>query len=384
MDIKIVVLIPTYNNDKTLLKVVEGVKIYASDVLVVNDGSTDKTRSILESIDGIKVLHLPKNRGKGIALRKGFKYAHSLSYSHVITIDSDGQHMPEDLHKFFEGIKKNPQALIIGARNMEQESVPGASSFGHNFSNFWFKVETGIAPEDTQSGYRAYPIFLFENMRFFTSKFEFEIEVIVKAAWKGIPIDFIPVKVFYAPKEERVSHFRKVPDFTRVSILNTVLVILAIFYYRPRNFLRDIKKKNFKEFISAYILSNDESTSKILQGVFIGVFIGLSPFHGFKLMSVITLSILLKLNKFLTIGVSYIGMPPLIPFLIFFSHQLGAFVLQNHNYLVFSKSKELTMFFIAQNLIQQVVGGLVFAFIGAFLITFVSYLLIVFSKKKSA
>lgn len=101
-------------------------------------------------------------------------------------------------------------------------------------------------------------------------------------------------------------------------------------------------------------------------------------------MSVITLSILFKLNKFLTIGVSYIGMPPVIPFLIFFSHQLGAFILQNNNYLVFAKSKELTMTFIAQNLIQQVVGGVFFAFIGAFLITFVSYLLIAFSKKKNA
>lgn len=243
LNIKTVVLIPTYNNDQTLLEVIEGVKKYASDVLVVNDGSTDKTSSILDSIKGIKVLHLPKNRGKGIALREGFKYALSLNYSHAITIDSDGQHMPEELPKFFEGIENNPQALIIGARNMDQESVPGTSSFGHNFSNFWFKVETGIAPEDTQSGYRAYPIFLFEKMRFFTSKFEFEIEVIVRAAWKGIPIEFIPVKVYYAPEEERVSHFRKVPDFTRVSILNTILVILAIFYYRPRNFLRDIKKK---------------------------------------------------------------------------------------------------------------------------------------------
>ncbi len=126
---------------------------------------------------------------------------------------------------------------------MDQASVPGKSSFGHKFSNFWFKVETGVQMGDTQSGYRLYPVKLLQNFKFMTKKFEFEIEVMVRAVWSGIEITEVPVRVFYAEKGKRVSHFRPFKDFTRISILNTVLVTLALLYYKPRDFFRSIKKK---------------------------------------------------------------------------------------------------------------------------------------------
>ena len=126
---------------------------------------------------------------------------------------------------------------------MNQESVPGKSSFGNKFSNFWFNLETDIKLPDTQSGYRVYPVKAMENINFFTRKFEFEIEVIVRAAWAGIDVMAIPVKVYYPPAGERVSHFRPFNDFTRISILNTVLVFLTFFWIKPRNFYRSIKKK---------------------------------------------------------------------------------------------------------------------------------------------
>lgn len=83
-------------------------------------------------------------------------------------------------------------------------------------------------------------------MRFFTNKYEFEIEVIVRAAWQDIPVEFVPINVYYPPQDERITHFRKVPDFTRISILNTLFVIMAVLYYRPRNFFRGLKKKVLK------------------------------------------------------------------------------------------------------------------------------------------
>ena len=126
---------------------------------------------------------------------------------------------------------------------MNQAAVPGKSSFGNKFSNFWFWFETGIRLPDTQTGYRCYPIRAMQGMKFFTRKFEFEIEVIVRSVWKGIPITFVPVNVYYPPKAERISHFRPFTDFTRISILNTVLVTLALLYYKPRDFFRSIKKK---------------------------------------------------------------------------------------------------------------------------------------------
>ncbi|WP_333819722.1 glycosyltransferase family 2 protein [Ohtaekwangia sp.] len=240
---KVCVLIPTYNNNRTLEKVLQDVMRFTSHILVVNDGSTDNTADILAQYPLLKTVQYTNNQGKGYALRRGFKEAVALGYDYVITIDSDGQHFAEDLPKFLNKLKEHPRAIIMGARNMNQASVPGKSSFGHKFSNFWFKVETGVQMSDTQSGYRLYPVYLLKDIKFLTKKFEFEIEVMVRAVWRGIDITEVPVRVYYAEKGERVSHFRPFKDFTRISILNTVLVTLALLYYKPRDFFRSIKKK---------------------------------------------------------------------------------------------------------------------------------------------
>jgi glycosyltransferase involved in cell wall biosynthesis len=240
---KVCVLIPTYNNNQTLENVLQDVMRFTTHIMVVNDGSTDNTADILAKYPTIRTVQYTNNQGKGHALRLGFKKAVEYGYDYAITIDSDGQHFAEDLPKFLEKLRQHPKAIIMGARNMDQASVPGKSSFGHKFSNFWFKVETGVQMGDTQSGYRLYPVKLLQNFRFMTKKFEFEIEVMVRAVWSGIEITEVPVRVFYAEKGKRVSHFRPFKDFTRISILNTVLVTLALLYYKPRDFFRSIKKK---------------------------------------------------------------------------------------------------------------------------------------------
>ena len=245
---KVCVLIPTYNNEGSLKKVVDDVLLYTNQVLIVNDGSTDSTTTILKEYPHIHVLSYEKNIGKGWALRQGFKKALTLGYDNVITIDSDGQHFADDLYRFLDKMEETPNAIIIGARNMEQSSVPGKSSFGNKFSNFWFKVETGLVMKDTQSGYRLYPIRAMVNQKFITVKFEFEIEVLARSAWQGVTVTSVPVKVFYADKAIRVSHFRPFKDFSRISVLNTVLVILAFLYIKPRDFLRSIKKKTSRSY----------------------------------------------------------------------------------------------------------------------------------------
>lgn len=238
------VLIPTYNNEQTLAIVLQSVLAYTDQVIVVNDGSTDSTTVVLQKFSHVELVSYSQNKGKGFALRTGFQRALKSGYSYAITIDSDGQHFAEDLGKFLVKLENHPSAIIVGARNMEQASVPGKSSFGNKFSNFWFWVETGIKMKDTQSGYRLYPVKLMEDMQFLTNKFEFEIEVLVTSAWRGIEITEVPVRVYYAEKENRISHFRPFEDFTRITILNTFLVIIAFFYIKPRDFFRGIKKKN--------------------------------------------------------------------------------------------------------------------------------------------
>jgi glycosyltransferase involved in cell wall biosynthesis len=204
----ICVIIPTYNNARTLTKVIADVAAYTNNIIIVNDGSTDDTENKIASLPAIRTISYPKNQGKGWALRKGFELAVELGYQYAITVDSDGQHFASDLPLFIDKLEKEGTALIMGVRNMGLDFVPGKSSFGNKFSNFWFWVETGIKCPDTQTGFRLYPVALLKTMYFFTRKYEFEIEVLVRAAWKGIKINWVPVMVYYEPKESRVSHFR--------------------------------------------------------------------------------------------------------------------------------------------------------------------------------
>jgi glycosyltransferase involved in cell wall biosynthesis len=242
--LKVCVIVPTYNNHKTLKRVLDSILVYTSNIIVVNDGSTDETANILDGFQHLTIINLVKNSGKGIALRAGFKKAIELNNDYAITIDSDGQHFASDVPQFINALEREPGALLIGSRNMAQEGVPRKSSFGNKFSNFWFWVETGIRLEDTQSGYRLYPLQRIPK-KYFTSKFEFEIEVIVRSAWLGIPVKNIPIKVLY-DQSERVSHFRPFKDFTRISILNTVLVGIEIVYILPRRVLRRMVRMSAK------------------------------------------------------------------------------------------------------------------------------------------
>src|SRR5690554_7301191 len=125
------VIIPTYNNAKTLKRVIEGVLSYTSNIVIIYDGSTDDTAQILQNYKQLTIIGLPQNKGKGNALQIGFKEALKQSFDYAVTIDSDGQHYPEDLPVFSETLKKEQQpVLLIGSRNMTHESVPKKSSFG--------------------------------------------------------------------------------------------------------------------------------------------------------------------------------------------------------------------------------------------------------------
>lgn len=237
---KACIILPTYNNHSTIEQVIKSALEQTSHVIVVNDGCTDNSLSLIEKYP-VQLITYRKNQGKGYALRQGFKHALQQGYEYAITIDTDGQHFPEDCIHFFKKLETNAGALMIGSRDLSHENVPNKSTFGRAFSNFWFKVETGKDMPDTQSGFRLYPIYRYKNTHFFTKKFEFEIEIIVRSAWKNIQIIAVPVNVFYPSKEERITHFRPFKDFFRISILNTILVFIVFFYIKPCDlFLRPL------------------------------------------------------------------------------------------------------------------------------------------------
>lgn len=379
--LKCCVLIPTYNNSSSLQKIVEEVLHYTQNLIVVNDGSTDDTANILKAFSEIKTFAYPNNKGKGYALRYGFKQALLLGYEYAISIDSDGQHLPSDLPKFLTAIEQYPQAIIIGSRNMKQENIPGKSSFGNKFSNFWIKLETGYELSDTQSGFRLYPIKKIQNIRFFTRKFEFEVEVLTRSAWKNILLVCIPIQVYYPPENERVSHFRPFKDFTRISLLNTYLVTLTLLFYLPKRLLNKWSKKSLKQIIKEDIFGTKESNKKIAQALGFGVFMGILPIWGYQLIVGFFIAHKLKLNKGLFFIAANISLPPLIPIILFISYLVGGYILPNGvTNLVFSKDISFEVIF--QSLFQYIFGAVVFAVIAGSFTFGISYLLLFLFRNK--
>jgi glycosyltransferase involved in cell wall biosynthesis len=374
------VIIPSYNNEKTLKHVIEAtLKELHSEakLIVVNDGSTDATESILKTFGNyITLISYPTNKGKGNALKLGLKNAFELGYKNAITLDSDGQHYPSDIRQFLEATYQKPNTVIMGIRNMTQDSVPRKSSFGNKFSNFWFRVETGIKLQDTQTGFRLYPLEPFSKMKFFTQKFEFEIEIIVRLAWEFIEFQSVPIKVLY-DENERVSHFRPLRDFTRISLLNTVLVCISLLYFYPRKFF---SKRTLIAIKKEAIKSEESNFIKAISLAF-GCFMGIVPLWGFQLLIGIPLALLFRLNKVLFLASAHISIPPFIPFILYVSMLQGQLLVNGK--IEHAKLLIVNMESIKENFFTYAVGACSFATIAFIVIFLVSYYSLSVLRKES-
>jgi glycosyltransferase involved in cell wall biosynthesis len=250
---RICVLIPAYNCDVTIKEVITSILQYNTDIIVVNDGSTDKTEAIVKEMNNIILISYPENKGKGFALKTGFYKALELGFDAAITMDGDGQHLAKDFPVFLEFGRKEPDMLLIGTRNFNNINISKSSLNANKFSNFWFAAQTFIKLPDTQSGFRLYPLWKMKKMKPYTNRYEAETELLVRCAWRGIRLCSIPISAYYPPENEYISHFRPQKDFARISLLNTCLCIIALFYGYPlilyHSILRKIEDyKDLKEY----------------------------------------------------------------------------------------------------------------------------------------
>ena len=239
-------VIPTYQNAKTLLKVVADVHRVVDTVFVVDDGSKDGTAALLDKATGNerpeKVLTHAKNCGKGAALKTGLTYARQQGFRYAVTVDADGQHRADDIPALLKAVEEEPDALAIGSRGLQHENMPAKSTFANRFSNFWFALQTLQRLPDTQSGLRVYPLRRLHGLRWMSARYEAELTLLVFSAWAGVKLLPVPVSVYYPPRDQRVTHFRPGRDFTRISVLNTLLCFLMVVYGWPRIFCRQIAR----------------------------------------------------------------------------------------------------------------------------------------------
>ncbi len=211
------VIIPVYNHEQAVLDVIEKALCLNFPVFVVNDGSTDSTADRIKNIDDILLLRHAENKGKGAAILTGFARAAQVA-DWAITIDADGQHDPLDALNLIRAIPENTRPIVIGSREgMAGTHVPWTSRFGRGFSNFWVFLSGGPRVTDSQSGFRIYPLPEAMGLNVTAKRYQFEVEILVKARWRKIPVIEAPIRVRYAPGKERISHFRPFIDFLRNS-----------------------------------------------------------------------------------------------------------------------------------------------------------------------
>lgn len=371
-------VIPTYNNHRTLKRIIEGTQKFSGHhLIVVDDGSTDTTPTILKSLNLPIIITHEQNLGKAAALKNGFSRARSLGYHYVITLDSDGQHLPDDIPKLLESIDEHGEALIVGSRNMDQSGIPAKRSFGNKFARFWFWVQTGLKIPDTQSGFRAYPMSKIIGVKMRTNRFELETELLVKLAWMNVPIVPVPIQTIY-DTEHPVSHFKPSVDFTRISILNTYYVILTILYYLPKRlffkdgFINTIKRE----------LKKDESSAVKAASIGFGLLMSVTPLWGFQSIVGLPVAIVFRLNKVLFLLFVNTSIPPLIPLIVYLSFLMGT-PFASKNQVSASNISDFSMETIQTNLVQYTYGSLILAILWGVVGFAVAYPIIKALKKSN-
>ncbi|HEY3307643.1 MAG TPA: DUF2062 domain-containing protein [Desulfuromonadaceae bacterium] len=336
---KTLVVIPVYNHAKTVQEVARRALDQGFAVLVLDDGSTDN------SIDAVAELlvgrhRLPVNSGKGGAIIAAAELAKSWGYQAILTIDADGQHDPADAKLLLEAACSCWPAIIIGARNMDTLNVPRSSLFGRDFSNFWVRLECGQTLPDTQSGYRLYPVEFLQRTRFISRRYTFEIEVLVRGSWAGLPVLSVPVSVYYPPGDERVSHFHKIKDNLRLSCLHTLLVTRSLIPWPhrrlfPRKADADKMPSLFQPALYFKALSQVHSSpAQLAAAVWIGIFLGALPIIPFGIAITVYACHKLHLNKLAAVGASNICCAPFVPFLCI---ELGHFLIHGEFWYQFNR-----------------------------------------------
>ncbi len=373
-DIHILVVVPVYNHGTSLAGVVRELLGHAPHVLVVDDGSTDvelwgELPFVAYTEDAPQGLYLERhkdNQGKGAALLTAARFASRHGFTHVVTLDADGQHSPADVSLFVEKIHEDPMRLWIGERDLGGPNVPFSSRFGRAFSNFWVRLETGFPLADTQSGFRAYPTVLLESLTFTERRYSFEVEVLVRAAWAGFCIGELRISVYYPPGGERISHFRALYDNVLISLLHTRLVIRSTLPIPGRRIAEDGNGQVslLRPVASLKLLIGLRRTPRSLGlSAALGFVLGALPLIGIHVLLTLWLASRFRLNRPTALAAGQLCIPPFVPALCV---EIGHYV--RHGRFLTEVSWQTLGHEATQRLLEWLVGSLSFAPLGALIL----------------
>ncbi len=328
---QILIVIPCYNHPDTISQLVSQIHGIHPHILIVDDGSEPPVEQILSPPSPqTRILRHRVNRGKGAAIISAADFAHQHGYHNIITIDADGQHLPQDLPAFISATLEQPCAIHIGVRDFSAPNIPGSSRFGRGFSNFWARLQTGIDFRDMQSGYRSYPVPVIRALPCFTRSYAFEVEILVRAAWAHVQINHIPIQVIYQPPEKRVSHFRKFRHNLILTLLNTHLTGRSITPWPHRKLPPPYGKIEPPRVSILHplhsiklLLTEHISPRQLALASATGIIIGSLPIFGLHTVAIVFAANYLRVNKPAAIAASQLCMPPILPALCI---ELGHFL----------------------------------------------------------
>lgn len=218
-------LIPAYNEADRIAPVVKESLAHVRHVIVIDDGSSDATANAARAA-GAFCLVAPKNQGKGAALRRGFAHAAAEGFTHAITLDGDGQHLPQDIPALIEAARTTGADLVIGARTFDRAKMPRARFFSNTVGSRLASALVGQPVHDSQCGFRLYRIESLAKIRLRGRRYELEMETLIKLGRAGCTIAHAPIQMVYDHGQAR-SKMKPVRDTVRICMLSLAFRFLG-------------------------------------------------------------------------------------------------------------------------------------------------------------
>ena len=292
------VLIPVFNHAQTVAAVIAGCRaLGAPKIIVVDDGSTDGSGEAARQAGADQVITMPCNQGKGAALRLGLTEFAAAGYHQVLTIDADMQHPPGEAGRLAQAAAVQPEALWLGVRDMC--GAPKSSRFGRWWTSIWTWVACGVWPQDNQTGLRVYPLPVMSGLTVGAGRYAFEIESLVRAVWKDVPLRMLPVAVSYP--QDRISHFRAWADSWRTARAFARLVARRLVPW-PENGLAGWRQA----------FTSGLSPTRLAAAAAVGAALGVAPAPGLQMGLAAWLAVVFRLNLGVTLLASNISLGPLL------------------------------------------------------------------------
>ena len=343
---RLVVVVPVFNHGASVGGVLAALASMGRPVIVVNDGSGDSTAEVLRAwaADGLarEVFSHETNVGKAEALRTGFAKAIERGFTHVLTIDADGQHDVADVPALVAAATASPTALVVGTRAGGDESAPMASRIGREISNWLVWCESGVVIDDSQSGMRVYPLAAIGEIDGGASRYGFETQVISRAGWFGVAVVRVPIRSIYVVAGGRTTHFRLVYDTALAVRMHAALLGRALFFVRADRALEHASDRSagradgsvgartgsiprrLMRWLSPMrliVMARDEETGRERLAISVGVGLAMAtlPVYGIKTVACLWLSARFNLQPLVVLAVSSLCTPPLSYLFIFAS-----------------------------------------------------------------